>query len=84
MNLKYMKASLFEISKKKKKTFSRFYFFLRCTCKSQIVARNINTALSGPAQIVLGMSFKMECWSEPAGNELAHLSYRQYADINYI
>ncbi len=32
MNLKYMKVSLFEISYKKKWTFSRHYNLLRCTC----------------------------------------------------
>ncbi len=30
MNLEYMKVSLFEISKKKKKTFSQYSIFLRC------------------------------------------------------
>ncbi len=33
MNLEYMKDSLFEISKKKK-TFSRYSNFLRCTCNT--------------------------------------------------
>ncbi len=32
MNLKYMKVSLFEISYKKKFTFSRHSNLLRCTC----------------------------------------------------
>ncbi len=32
MNLKYMKVSLFEISYKKKNTFSQHSNFLRCTC----------------------------------------------------
>ncbi len=32
MNLKYMKVSLFEISYKKKITFSRHSNLLRCTC----------------------------------------------------
>ncbi len=32
MNLKYMKASLFEITYKKKWTFSRHSNLLRCTC----------------------------------------------------
>ncbi len=32
MNLKYMKVSLFEISYKKKITFSPYCNFLRCTC----------------------------------------------------
>ncbi len=32
MNLKYMKVSLFEISYKKKISFSPYCNFLRCTC----------------------------------------------------
>ncbi len=52
--------------------------------KSKIVARHVTAALSGPAKIVLRTSFKIESWSEPAGNELAHLSYGEYSDVNYI
>ncbi len=36
MNLEYMKVSLFEISKKKKKTFSRYLNFFRCTYMSPL------------------------------------------------
>ncbi len=36
MNLKYMKVSLFEITYKKKLTFSRHSNLLRCTCISAI------------------------------------------------
>ncbi len=45
MNLKYMKVSLFEITYKKKWTFSRHSNSLRCTCISAAMSLNLTGLL---------------------------------------
>ncbi len=78
MNLKYMKVSLFEISYKKKNTFSRHSNLLRCTCiYPSHISKNIeaNFQIYVIFNILLKITYRkaMSCWATGHGFPVAQM-----------
>ncbi len=85
MNLKYMKVSLFEISYKKKWTFSRHSNLLRCTCicKKKIFASKLSCELSNPVSLFLCKRRIFLLPPKTAHSSLHDRSPRHETHLNY-